>query len=112
LEFLHASQSQQQTVRASNIKPTPLTRANVGVKQPPLKPKVSPPITNRVASSTVQNKAPKLSPRPTNPKPKVAPITKTKSEKSRPALALKKVRNHVNTGEYSILLYIDISTKN
>ena len=98
LEFLHASQiQQQQTVRTSNIKSVAPTKVNnVTVKQQPPKPKVSPPITNRMASSTVQNKTPKTPPRPTNPKPKVTPIIKTKTEKPRPASVPKKVRNYAN----------------
>ncbi len=104
LEFLHASQSQQ-TVRASNIKPTSSTKTNLGVKPPPLKPIVSPPITNRIVSSTVQNKTPKVPPRPINPKPKVTQITKIKSEKPRPALVPKKVIDYVHSLSMNISFF-------
>jgi hypothetical protein len=97
LKFLHDPQQQQhQTMHANSTKTTSPVKTNVGMKHLPQKPKVSPPIINRVASSTVQNKTPKLSPRPNNPKPKITQTTIVKSEKPRLAPMPKKVTELAN----------------
>lgn len=105
LDFLHESQRQQpqqQTTRTSNIKTPFSPNTSASIKQPLQKPKVSPPIKNRIPPSTVQNKTVKTSPppppppRPVNLKPKTPSVTKTKLEKPRLALIPKKVINLVN----------------
>jgi hypothetical protein len=99
LEFLHEfQQPQQQTNPVVNHKTASPAKTTASVKQPPQKPKVSPPITkNRVPSTpTVQNKTPKVVPKSVPSKPKVPQTTSTKSEKPRPAPTAKKVIHFVN----------------
>ena len=92
LQFLHDFQPQTPTIRPKETETIPKPKAKVGAKQPaPHKPKISPPITNRLAPSTIQNKTFKVLPRPVDPKPKVPPISKIKSENVRPAPVPKKV---------------------
>jgi hypothetical protein len=106
LEFLHESQKQlQQTSRTADIKTRSSANINVRVKQPPQKPKVSPPITNRVASSTVQNKTAKVPPRPIIPKPKILQTTTIKLEKSRSAPIPKKVTDLINILLINIVVF-------
>ncbi|CAF3340728.1 unnamed protein product [Rotaria sp. Silwood1] len=86
LEFLHEPQQQrqqQQKTHTSNIKTTLSTNMNTGVKHSSHKPKISPPVTDRVTSSTVQSKTPKVSPRPISSKPKVSQSRTIKTEKPR-----------------------------
>ncbi|CAF3324183.1 unnamed protein product [Rotaria sp. Silwood1] len=87
LEFLHEPQQQQrqqqQRTHTSNIKTTLSTNTNTGVKHSSHKPKISPPVTDRVTSSTVQSKTPKVSPRPISSKPKVSQSRTIKTEKPR-----------------------------
>ncbi|CAF2710465.1 unnamed protein product [Rotaria sp. Silwood2] len=85
LEFLlEPQQQQQQKARTNNIKTTMSTNTNTDVKQSSHKPKVSPPVTDRVALSTVQSKTPKVLPRSIPSKPKVSQTKVIKSEKPRP----------------------------
>jgi len=93
LEFLHESQL---TTRTSYIKTTPSANVNVGVKHPPQKPKVSPPLTNRVISSTIQNKTKKVATHPNISKPKIPQATTRKLEKPPSTSSAKKVTNLLN----------------
>ncbi|CAF0751034.1 unnamed protein product [Rotaria sordida] len=82
LEFLHEpQQQQQQKTHISNINTTMSTNTNIGVKQSTDKPKISSSVTDRVTSSTVQSKTPKVLPRSIPSKPKVSQSKIIKSEK-------------------------------
>jgi len=106
LDLLHESQQQpKQTTRADNTKTTSSSNISASVRHPPQKPKVSPPVTNRAAPSTVKNKTAKVPPRSIPPKPKAPQTTTVKSEKPRPASIPKKVTNFVNILLINILVF-------